>query len=251
MKLICLNVWGGRAGIEGLRTFFEQHKADTDVFCLQEVYSGGKEEEAKTPWASIPKIYDLFSQICLILHETHAGFFRPTVGDWYGPAIFLKKELTMLREDELFVYRKKGDSIIDGNHLPPRNIQYVTFQTPHGNRTVINFHGLWNGEGKGDSEDRLKQSDMVSSFLKTLPDPYVLCGDFNLSPETESLARLERMGLRNLIKEYGITSTRTRHYPKAERFADYVLVPAEIKVNDFRVLSDEVSDHSPLCLDFV
>ena len=61
---------------------------------------------------------------------------------------------------------------------------------------------------------------------------------------------IEATGMRNLIKEYNITSTRTSFYKKPVRFADFVFVSKDIKVNDFKVLPDEVSDHAPLFLDF-
>ena len=114
----------------------------------------------------------------------------------------------------------------------------------------MNFHGLWNGGGKGDSEDRLLQSGRIIEFMKTLSDPYLICGDFNLLPDTESLKKLEDFGLRNLIKEYGIVSTRTSFYKKENKFADYALINEGVEVKDFKVLPDEVSDHSPLYLDF-
>ena len=56
--------------------------------------------------------------------------------------------------------------------------------------------------------------------------------------------------MRNLIKEYRITSTRSHFYESDVRFADYVLVSPEIKVRDFRVLDDVVSDHLPLYVEF-
>jgi endonuclease/exonuclease/phosphatase family metal-dependent hydrolase len=77
-----------------------------------------------------------------------------------------------------------------------------------------------------------------------------LCGDFNLPPNTKSLAMFEEFGLRNLISEYKINSTRTSFYTKEEKFADYIFVSNGIKVNDFSVLPDEVSDHAPLFIDF-
>jgi len=110
----------------------------------------------------------------------------------------------------------------------------------------MNFHGLWNGMGKGDSDDRLLQSDRVIHFLKTKSHPLVLCGDFNLLPTTKSLKKFEDFGLRNLIAEYGITSTRTSFYKKPEKFADYAFVSSEVILKSFQVLPDEVSDHAAL-----
>ena len=76
-----------------------------------------------------------------------------------------------------------------------------------------------------------------------------MCGDFNLLPDTESIKILESSGLRSLIKEYNITSTRTSFYTKPAKYADYILVTPGIEVKDFKVLTDEVSDHSPLFLE--
>ena len=51
------------------------------------------------------------------------------------------------------------------------------------------------------------------------PEPFVLCGDFNLLPGAESLRMLETAGLRNLVAEFGVTSTPDPplHPPRAIR----------------------------------
>ncbi len=85
--------------------------------------------------------------------------------------------------------------------------------------------------------------------MDTINTPKILCGDFNLKPDTESMKILEK-DMDNLIKIYKITSTRTSLYPKEEKFADYILTSKEIVLNKFEVLPDEVSDHAPLLLDF-
>ena len=59
--------------------------------------------------------------------------------------------------------------------------------------------------------------------------------------------------MRDLIKEYNITSTRSKLYNKHEKpvlYADYIFTSSEIEINDFNILSDVVSDHLPLLLDF-
>ena len=42
MKVISLNTWGGRGGLDGLLDFFTRHR-DVDVFCLQEVWDGNED----------------------------------------------------------------------------------------------------------------------------------------------------------------------------------------------------------------
>ncbi len=250
MKVISLNTWGGLAGKELLLDFFKQH-SDADVFCLQEVWSGGGDMEGKLAGGRIlPKIEStLFSDIGTVLLE-FTGYFRPQFREHYGLATFVKNTCTVLEEGEVFVHKDKGHlpSGDAGNHA--RNVQYISLETSRGPRIILNFHGLWNGQGKSDSGDRLIQSDRIIAFLKRQTEPVVFCGDFNLNPDTQSMRKLEEYGLRNLITEHNITSTRTSFYTKPGKFADYILVSPQIDVKRFTVLPDEVSDHAPLCIEF-
>ena len=250
MKLISLNTWGGRGGKENFLKFFETYK-DVDIFCLQEVWSGGEHMDGQViggmPLKNI--MYKLLDEVGDILKD-HDVYFRPHFESWYGLAIFVKKDIKILEEGELYVYKDKGyiNSEHAANHA--RNIQWITFETAQGPQTVINFHGLWNGKGKTDTEDRLMQSDKIVGFIQALKTPHVLVGDFNLRPDTESLRKIENLGNRNLIKEFGVTSTRTSMYTKEERFADYAFVSKELKVSEFRIMEEEVSDHAGMYLDF-
>lgn len=259
MKVITLNTWGARAGHKEFLQFIQEKSESVDVFCLQEVWNvtdtSGSEVISQLKGAVVGGVVlnnmfeNLFPELSNIL-ENFNGFFRPHYGDHYGLAIFIKKDLQLLEEGDVFVFKDKeyvpnGDI---GNHA--RNIQYATINTENGPLTIINFHGLWNGKGKTDTEDRLLQSDNIIKFLNTLKNPYILCGDFNLLPDTLSLKKFENFGLKNLIKDFGVTSTRTSLYKKEHRFADYIFTSPEVEVLDFKVLPDEVSDHSPLLLDF-
>ncbi len=79
--------------------------------------------------------------------------------------------------------------------------------------------------------------------------PQVLCGDFNLTPDTKSIEILEE-GMVNHIKHNNITNTRSSFYEKEIRFADYILTSPDIHVGEFAVLPDEVSDHLALQMQF-
>lgn len=252
MKLISLNTWGGRAGKDKLLRFFKSHK-DVDIFCLQEIYSTPYEQlEGRTSGKDIEDAKTMVhgGQEIAAQLDTHIAYFRPHHLENYGLMMLVKKGLYVIFEGDVFVYKDK-DHIPEGDvGFHSRNVQFVTIETEKGNRSILNFHGLWNGEGKGDSGDRLLQSDRMLKFMETLSNPFVITGDFNLLPDTKSIKKLEDFGLRNLIKEYGITSTRTSYYTKPEKFADYAFSSKGIIVNDFQVLPDEVSDHSALYLDF-
>jgi endonuclease/exonuclease/phosphatase family metal-dependent hydrolase len=253
MKLITLNTWGGRAGREGLLAFFNAHK-DVDIFCLQEIWAAHyKDMQGKLAGGKVLKNDEIMThgrqEISTLLSD-HSAYFRPHLLDDYGLMMLVDKKVPIVEEGETFVYRHKGyipegDA---GNHA--RNIQYVTVKVKNRLVTIINFHGLWNGKGKTDTEDRIQQSNKILDFIKKCSGDVILCGDFNLLPETESLRLFEKSGLRDLIKEYKIRSTRTSFYTKPEKHADYIFVTKNIKVTDFKVLPDEVSDHLALSLDF-
>ena len=253
MQIISLNTWGGRAGKEKLLEFFKTQADTTDIFCLQEIWSAPYEHLEGHPAGGLEidheqiMVYGV-QEISEVL-PNHVAFFRPHHLENYGLLMMVRKGLAVKEEGEMFVYLHKG-------HVPngdvgncARNIQYVIVETATGSIVVINFHGLWNGKGKGDSEDRLEQSARILEFTEKLQNPFIFCGDFNLLPDTESLRKFENAGLRNLIKEFGVTSTRTSFYTKPQKFADYVFISKDVNLKDFRVLSDEVSDHVPLLIE--
>ncbi len=254
MKLITLNTWGGRAGKEGLLQFFAEHR-NIDIFCLQEIWSAPYEHlEGQLAGGlridnSRVMTYGM-QEISGLLADEFNAFFNPNHGDHYGLMMLVRKNLNVVAKGEVFVYKEKGyvETWDVGDHA--RNIQYLTLNINDQPLTVMNFHGLWNGKGKIDSEDRIDQSKKIVDFLKSLNGDCVFAGDFNLLPDTESMKIIESAGLKNLVRNYGITSTRTSIYKKPEKHASYVLVSDNIEVKDFRVLPDEVSDHSPLFLDF-
>ena len=96
----------------------------------------------------------------------------------------------------------------------------------------------------------LKQSQIIKDFLaKRREKKQIVCGDFNLLPNTESMGMLE-VGMRNLIKEFNIPTTRNKNYERAEKHADYVLISPTVGVKNFRAVDIEVSDHLPLMLEF-
>ncbi len=245
MKIISLNTWCGRAGKDNLLDFFSRNK-DTDIFCLQEVWEGG--HDYAPIWGGDIDT-TMITNISKILLD-HQVFFRPFYMDWYGLVIFAKKDLKILEEGDIFVHGDRKDTFNEKSENHVRNIQYLKVETLKGMRTIVNFHGLWNGVSKEDTEERIVQSDNIIKFLKNLSEPHILCGDFNLLPENKSLKMLEEFGLDNLIKKFGITSTRSSHYTKPVRFADYTFVSQDIKVNEFKVLPDEVSDHLAMYLNF-
>lgn len=241
MKIVSLNTWAGVV-FEPLLEFFDTYR-DVEVFCLQEIYS--KAEGKEEPHPDLAMRLDLFERIEERLQDTHIGYFRPAHADYYGQAIFVKKGLHVEEEGDILIY-ENSEPKKRGGHT--RNLQYIRVAV-NGKPTVIaNLHGLWNGMGKTDTPDRILQSENIRRFIRGRSEQVIVLGDFNLDPGTESIA-IAGEGMRNLIQEFHITSTRTSFYDKENKFADYALVSPEVEVLDFKVLPDEVSDHAALYLE--
>lgn len=245
MKIVSLNTWGGRLG-KPLLDFFVDHR-EVDVFLLQEVFQDATD---KTCWNEACRP-NLFQELAALMPE-YVGIFAPSVVHEWGQAAFVKKSIEVDGHGDVFVHQAM-DSLDgkDGTAIG-RNVQWIRIHQGSGKPFfLLNFHGAWTGIDKNDTPERLEQSKKIIAFLQSLDGQIILCGDFNLNPDTESLQMIVReLGLRNLIAERGISSTRTRFYTKPGKFADYVLLSPEIQVQDFHILPDEVSDHAPLFLEF-
>lgn len=257
MKLLCLNIWGGKTG-EKLLEFIEKNSKDTDIFCFQEMFTSDR--ETLTPNGSKANILD---DIKNVLNDFNY-YFSPTYHNRdfqdvvsyplsQGPATFWKKSLHLKEKGEIFTHNSENDvRFFEPDHIPnpPRNFQYFIFDK----FLVINVHGFWNPAPKTDTPERLKQSQMILDFVKKYDTKKIICGDFNLRIDSKSLKMFEDNGFINLVKESNYQTTRSTLYDIKWRlndlFADYMIVSKNIKVNDFKVLEDEVSDHLTLTLNF-
>jgi endonuclease/exonuclease/phosphatase family metal-dependent hydrolase len=256
MKLISLNAWGGKVH-DPLMKFIQHHAREMDVFCFQEVYQC-EERQTLERGAS-----DLYGELEETLSDFD-GFHSPsqTLTDefgtmTYGLGMFVRKGIPVLDRGTYEIFRLDEYpelGLPEGMRLWNRLLQYVTVKLGDKEVSLFNFHGMWTGGGKDDAPVRLQQSSRIREFFSEHTRAKIICGDFNLNPQTQSIKLLEE-GMRNLIKESGITSTRSHFYKrfdeKDKHYADYILVSPEISVNEFKVIQEPISDHLPLYLDFV
>ena len=267
LRIESLNIWGGRLYLP-LIEHIRNQADNVDIFCFQEVYSTHSdrlytrevnESALARPFGNdLQERANIYQELLNTLPEfdgyfsscqdghAHAG---PVDFDLsFGLALFIRKTFPLNAVGEYFVYRQRNSIVGTNNATIGKNLQYVQLCLDDRSLvTVINMHGLWNGKGKTDSPERFEQSRKAKAFLETISGAKILCGDLNLLPTTQSLALLEQ-GMRNLVKTYGITSTRSQFYKRPDRFADYILVSPQVQVKEFSVLAAEVSDHLPLFL---
>lgn len=131
-----------------------------------------------------------------------------------------------------------------------RSIQNVILNINGKELQIINVHGIWNKDKNGD-ERTIQQSKFILKRIR-YDIPCIVLGDFNLLPNTESIKLINKK-MSNLIDAYNIKITRPTFndgLDKGDLVCDYIFVNNKIKVNDFKVLDSNVSDHLPLLLDF-
>lgn len=248
MKLITLNVWGGQVK-EPINSFIKKYADGVDIFCFQEVYHKAINHSHRSTYEVQ---HDFFDELHKLL-PNHIGCFCPTVEDWYGVATFVKKDLVVKAFGDISIFNNPTYTGSGGDHSR-KMLWYEVSGGELGDKTIsiLNVHGLWNGKGKTDTPDRLEQSRRIREFMDSVNLPKILCGDFNLLPETESVKILEE-GMENHINKHKIKTTRTSLYTRGETsgyHADYIFTSPEIEVLDFKVLPDEVSDHAALLIEF-
>ncbi len=247
MKIVSLNTWGGKL-YEPLVAFIKKESETTDIFCFQEIFS--------SPESHIEEKYrsDLFARLCELL-PGFSGFFAPMMDGYgmggrvdypisFGIAMFVRKSIHVKYHGDLFVYGTRNLDTVDGDF--PRNVQYALIDDHGKDVWIMNFHGFHN-EHKNDTDERLEQSRRLVEFVREKQN-VVLCGDFNLKPDTRSITMISE-AMRNLITEHNITTTRSEHYKKPDRFADFTFVKG-IDVKRFSVPQIVVSDHLPMIVEW-
>lgn len=265
IRVLSLNAWGGRLHRELIAYLI---KADPDVLCLQEVV---RAPEAAPDWllyrdgdVTLEQRAHLYDEIRAAL-PGHDAVFHPTargtlfdgdrrVQSEFGLATFVRRSFAVIGQAMGFVH---GTFSPDGWGAHPRSrnahclrlYSYVDDVTV----TIAQMHGLRDLSGKADTPARDAQAAAFARLIEQARQPaerLVACGDFNILPDSRTFKNLARLGLVDLTTGHGHSDTRTSHYTKTGRFADYLLVSPEVEVISFEVVEQpEVSDHRALLLE--
>ncbi|MCB1499329.1 MAG: endonuclease/exonuclease/phosphatase family protein [Bauldia sp.] len=264
MKIVSLNGWGGKLH-EALTDYLRVE--DPEVLCLQEVVHS---PEAVKAWLTyrdgahvLPQRANFFRDVAAVL-PGHTAVFCPAaegvlwdgdaaVASQWGLATFVRSTFPVIGQAQGFVHKDFSPHGY-GDHPRSRSAHAVRVYDGARNRavTIAHMHGLRDPAGKHDSPERAAQARRFAALVKEVAradEPLIVCGDFNVEPGSETFAILADLGVVDLVTGRGFEGTRTSHYAKPGRFADYMLVNGRAEVRAFTVVSEpEVSDHCPLRL---
>lgn len=275
-KALFWNSWSFR-NADGIYALLKQH-SDADIFCLTEVtdidekeiiknghnlaYTGLASGENAAQVDNLAQLRSRFGDSREISYMTadyrkwkclETGSTFNGVG--FGSALLVRSDVAIV---------DSGHEVLkfEDENIKSRVLQWIVYTKRETCYLLAHLHGAWiKGNTKGDHEVRTQQSLLVRLALVRLANMYdvdkiVFGGDFNLDINTNALTLMEGEHYRNLIKEYGVTNTRTVAYRNfgvegESMYADYVLVSKNVTVHSFEV-ADEVlaSDHAALIVTF-
>ena len=264
MQIMCLNAWGGALHAPLLHYL---HSTQPDVLCLQEVVHSPASHAATLTYRDgkhiLPQRANLFTEVSAALPEHSATFCPAAQGVLWdddqpipsqsGLATFVHRRLTVTGQVQDFVHKDFSPDGY-GTHPRARSAHGLRLYDHAGGRfvSIAQMHGLWDPCGKVDTPERSVQARRLLALSDRVSGPgdlRVICGDFNVAPDSETLRLLRDAGFTELVTERGFAGTRSTHYEKPGRFADYMLISQPEAARAFDVVyHPEVSDHCPLVL---
>jgi len=171
MRIIFLNSWFGKAG-EPFLDFIKDESAKTDIYCLVEVS---------------PHLYSNLSKKL----PGFNGFYQKGLNSEVlktvcGQTIFLRKDINVEKEGKITIYRQSDE-----------DVGFMQFsELKVGKKTIWlgNVHGKSLPGDKLDTPVRLQQSGKIIDFFAQKKGLKIIGGDFNLNPDTKSIAMFEAVG---------------------------------------------------------
>ena len=175
----------------------------------------------------------------------------------YGSIVTLSKKNIQILESG--VIRLKKFQIVEQKHTKFQNRPHCALSQKmiiNGRPIqIINTHLVW-GPTPKDTQYKTKQNKKLISYVKSLKNPFILSGDFNLDPSSRIVKELGRYGT-NLSVKYKLKTTLNPrvHYAKhlfpPGLVVDYIFVSKKIRVKSFRVVDEvDLSDHFGLAAEF-
>jgi endonuclease/exonuclease/phosphatase family metal-dependent hydrolase len=175
LRIISLNLWWGGNLMPALLEFLKNQ--DADVVALQEVHDGRgaqlkeRQRSMEVLRAQLQYPYDDFAQ-ALVLNEPEGKVSM-------GNAILSKFPIT--RSSTTFLVestRADYDDVPEQWPIFPRVLQGADINTPGGEASIFNWHGVWDMAGDNPSPERRR---MIEKTLATIEgkSKVILTGDSN------------------------------------------------------------------------
>jgi endonuclease/exonuclease/phosphatase family metal-dependent hydrolase len=241
ITLLHLNIEEGKRQ-DTIIEYVKQH--NFDVLMFQEVTAGEANYRGTENFPSLKAAlgYDGIQSVYWRLKDdpgsymSNATFFKPLLPPVTSKTIFLKPYRALTRE-EMSDYSIYSMSALD-----------TVFTINDKNIHFINTHLVW-GPTPEDKPYKLEQGKRLYEYVKSLTEPFVLSGDFNVTADSQIVKWMDELGVNHSV-EHGLTNTlnpnthRVKHlFPKGLA-VDFLYTEKSIEVTDFKLVdAPDLSDH--------
>jgi endonuclease/exonuclease/phosphatase family metal-dependent hydrolase len=259
LSLLHLNIWEG-AFIDHIIEYIKRN--DFDILHFQEVNSGSMSRggyynqkiKAGTPLNSKTAGIDCYSVLKDALPEYHSHQvitwrYQENPNSYVSNATFFKPSFTCIRQE--IIRHTNNTQITENTFFPiedhPRASLAVLLESNNKKIWSINTHLAW-GPTPEDADYKMVQAERLYNFIEKLDKPFILSGDFNMTPDTQVVKMFEKLG-RNLTATDNITNTLNPRIHGVKALfppglaVDYIFVSPEIKAEKFVVMEEDLSDH--------
>jgi endonuclease/exonuclease/phosphatase family metal-dependent hydrolase len=135
----------------------------------------------------------------------------------------------------------------------PTNALDVVFEVSGQRIHCINTHLVW-GPNPKDEPYKLEQGKVLYEYVKNLTEPFVLSGDFNVTPDSQIVRWIDELGVNHAVK-HGITNTLNGNLHRAKVLfpkglaVDFLYTSPSLQVTDFTLIdTPDLSDHYGLAI---
>ncbi|MEN9406870.1 MAG: hypothetical protein RLZZ455_86 [Candidatus Parcubacteria bacterium] len=235
--------------METLLTYLKEEQFD--ILSFQEV-SGGEISFDKSN--TFQKIIDLGydGEISVTWR------YKDKPHSFFGSSVFFKPAFTLLNKKEIWLKDYMEIETLEGfkSEEFPKSALSVTLENEGKKFEIISTHLAWSPRAT-DTPEKLRQAEIFRTYMTERHLPFILSGDFNVTPDTKVSSMFDHFG-RNLTKEHNLKNTLNlrvhRHKEELLReggvAVDYIYVSPTISVTKFSpVDSVDLSDHLGLLLE--
>lgn len=254
LSILSLNINGDNYW-DTLVTFLKN--TDLDILCFQEVTGHD------THSGNLHSMRDCFEELQNIFKDTYNGeqvisqYYASGENAYLSNATFFKKQFSLIQKQTLSLHRNPIKLEQDATNFESlgRSLLHISLQINGRNYSILNTHFAW-AKTPIQQPHQTEQGKILLEYIRTVSSPFILCGDFNLSPDQPLIFSLDMFAV-NLVKKYGITNTLN---PKTHRAkvlmpdgvsVDYIFASRDITVKSLQVVKDvDLSDHLGLKAEF-
>ncbi len=241
LRLLQLNIEEGKQ-YEEIVSFVKKH--DFDILHFQEVTSGRHNIRGMEAFAVIKQAlgYDGLQGISWRLqgdpstYFSNSTFFKPSLTPVSSKTVYLNpyEETT---EETLHDYTSHTHCALD-----------VVFMLNGKNVHFLNTHLAW-GPTPVDEPYKVEQGKVLYEYIKGLSEPFVLSGDFNVTPDSQIVTWMNELG-KNHVVEAGITNTLNPNTHRVQKLfpeglaVDFLFTDPSLQTTDFQLIdTPDLSDH--------